>query len=171
MDPRADRQIDEDLRKGAVESAPEGWGEPHADEPEWHTAPLLSPKTSPAPIPATSSRPKRSSAQTRTGRRADLLSSLTLRFRATEPEIRGVACHALCEPRVVCCGYRSSFCTSWIRHLVYPADRSRLPRTSYVLRRLRFQAFSDSGTRSHHVARARAIRASRRGASVTETQA
>ena len=37
MDPRADRQIDEDLKKGAVESAPEGWGEPHADEPEWHT--------------------------------------------------------------------------------------------------------------------------------------
>jgi hypothetical protein len=37
MDPRADRQIDEDLRKGAVESAPDGWGEPHADEPEWHT--------------------------------------------------------------------------------------------------------------------------------------
>jgi hypothetical protein len=37
MDPRADRQIDEDLRKGAVESTPDEWGDPHADEPEWHT--------------------------------------------------------------------------------------------------------------------------------------
>jgi hypothetical protein len=33
MDPRADRRIDEDLRKGAVEA--DSWGNPHADEPEW----------------------------------------------------------------------------------------------------------------------------------------
>ena len=38
MDPRADRQIDEDLRKGAVESTPEPWGDPHADEPEWNSS-------------------------------------------------------------------------------------------------------------------------------------
>ena len=35
MDPRADRRIDEDLRKGAVEA--DSWGDPHADEAEWHT--------------------------------------------------------------------------------------------------------------------------------------
>ena len=35
MDPRADRRIDEDFRKGAVEA--DSWGEPHADEAEWHT--------------------------------------------------------------------------------------------------------------------------------------
>ena len=35
MDPRADRRIDEDLRKGAVET--DSWGDPHADEAEWHT--------------------------------------------------------------------------------------------------------------------------------------
>ncbi|HZM93138.1 MAG TPA: hypothetical protein VFB92_06945 [Vicinamibacterales bacterium] len=35
MDPRVDRQIDEDLRKGAVEA--DVWGDPHADEAEWHT--------------------------------------------------------------------------------------------------------------------------------------
>lgn len=33
MDPRADRRIDEDLRKGAVEV--DSWGDPHADEAEW----------------------------------------------------------------------------------------------------------------------------------------
>ena len=36
MDPRADWRIDEDLRKGAVEA--DGWGDPHADEAEWHTS-------------------------------------------------------------------------------------------------------------------------------------
>ncbi len=36
MDPRADRRIDEDLRKGAVEE--DEWGDPHADEAEWHTS-------------------------------------------------------------------------------------------------------------------------------------
>ena len=35
MDPRADRRIDEDFTKGAVES--DAWSDPHADEPEWHT--------------------------------------------------------------------------------------------------------------------------------------
>jgi hypothetical protein len=35
MDPRADRRIDEDLRKGAVEA--DSWGDPHVDEAEWHT--------------------------------------------------------------------------------------------------------------------------------------
>ena len=35
MDPRADRRIDEDLRKGAVEA--DVCGDPHADEAEWHT--------------------------------------------------------------------------------------------------------------------------------------
>ena len=35
MDPRADRRIDEDLRKGAVET--DAWGDPHADE-AWHTS-------------------------------------------------------------------------------------------------------------------------------------
>ena len=35
MDPRADRRIDEDLRKGALES--DSWGDPHADESDWHT--------------------------------------------------------------------------------------------------------------------------------------
>jgi len=34
MDPRADRQIDEDLRKGAVESELEPWVDPLSDEPE-----------------------------------------------------------------------------------------------------------------------------------------
>jgi hypothetical protein len=38
MDPRADRRIDEDMGKGAVESMPDSWGDPHADEPEWHTS-------------------------------------------------------------------------------------------------------------------------------------
>lgn len=33
MDPRADWRIDEDLRKGAVET--ESWSDPHAHEPEW----------------------------------------------------------------------------------------------------------------------------------------
>jgi hypothetical protein len=33
MDPRADRRIDEDLRKGAVEV--DSWGDPHADAAEW----------------------------------------------------------------------------------------------------------------------------------------
>jgi hypothetical protein len=37
MDPRVDRRIDEDLRKGAVESTPDPWSDPHPDEPEWHT--------------------------------------------------------------------------------------------------------------------------------------
>jgi hypothetical protein len=37
MDPRADRRIDEDLTKGAVESTPDVWGEPDTDGPEWHT--------------------------------------------------------------------------------------------------------------------------------------
>jgi hypothetical protein len=36
MDPRADRRIDEDLRKGAVEA--DDWGDPHADDAEWHTS-------------------------------------------------------------------------------------------------------------------------------------
>ena len=36
MDPRADRRIDEDLRKGAVEA--DVWGDSHADEAEWHTS-------------------------------------------------------------------------------------------------------------------------------------
>jgi hypothetical protein len=36
MDPRADRRIDEDLRKGAVET--DVWGDPHADEAEWHSS-------------------------------------------------------------------------------------------------------------------------------------
>ena len=36
MDPRADRRIDEDLTKGAVESAPDVRGELDANEPEWH---------------------------------------------------------------------------------------------------------------------------------------
>jgi hypothetical protein len=35
MDPRADRRIDEDFLKGAVEA--DSWGDPHADESEWHT--------------------------------------------------------------------------------------------------------------------------------------
>ena len=35
MDPRADRRIDEDLRKGALEE--ESWSDPHTDEAEWHT--------------------------------------------------------------------------------------------------------------------------------------
>ena len=35
MDPRADWRIDEDLRKGAVET--DGWGDPHA-EAEWQTS-------------------------------------------------------------------------------------------------------------------------------------
>jgi len=35
MDPRADRRIDEDLRKGALEA--DSWGDPHPDEPELHT--------------------------------------------------------------------------------------------------------------------------------------
>jgi hypothetical protein len=35
MDPRADRRIDEDLRKGALEA--DSWGDPHADESEWQT--------------------------------------------------------------------------------------------------------------------------------------
>jgi hypothetical protein len=35
MDPRADRRIDEDLRKGAVEA--DASGDPHADEAEWLT--------------------------------------------------------------------------------------------------------------------------------------
>jgi hypothetical protein len=36
MDPRADRRIDEDFRKGALEA--DAWGDPHADESEWHTS-------------------------------------------------------------------------------------------------------------------------------------
>jgi hypothetical protein len=36
MDPRVDRRIDEDLRKGAVEE--DAWGDPHADETEWQTS-------------------------------------------------------------------------------------------------------------------------------------
>jgi hypothetical protein len=36
MDPRADRRTDEDLRKGAVET--DAWGDPHADEAEWHSS-------------------------------------------------------------------------------------------------------------------------------------
>ena len=36
MDPRADRQIDEDLRKGAVET--DAWGDPHSDEAEWNSS-------------------------------------------------------------------------------------------------------------------------------------
>jgi hypothetical protein len=36
MDPRADGRNDEDLRKGAVES--DAWGDPHADETEWHSS-------------------------------------------------------------------------------------------------------------------------------------
>jgi len=35
MDPRANQRADEDLKKGAVESAPDPWGDPHAGEPEW----------------------------------------------------------------------------------------------------------------------------------------
>ena len=35
MDPRADRRIDEDFCKGAVEA--DVWGDPHADESEWQT--------------------------------------------------------------------------------------------------------------------------------------
>ena len=35
MDPRADRRIDEDFRKGALEA--DSWSDPHADEPEWQT--------------------------------------------------------------------------------------------------------------------------------------
>jgi hypothetical protein len=35
MDPRADRRIDEDLCKGAVET--DAWGDPHADNTEWHS--------------------------------------------------------------------------------------------------------------------------------------
>ena len=35
MDPRADRRIDEDFTKGAVEV--DAWGDPHADEAEWRT--------------------------------------------------------------------------------------------------------------------------------------
>ena len=35
MDPRADRRIDEDLCKGAVEA--DAWGDRH-DEAEWHTS-------------------------------------------------------------------------------------------------------------------------------------
>jgi len=37
MDPRADRQIDEDLTKGAVESTPV-WGEPDADGLDWRSS-------------------------------------------------------------------------------------------------------------------------------------
>jgi hypothetical protein len=33
MDPRADRRIDEDLRKGAVEV--DSWGDPNADTDAW----------------------------------------------------------------------------------------------------------------------------------------
>lgn len=33
MDPRADRRIDADLKKGAVEA--DSWSDPHADEAEW----------------------------------------------------------------------------------------------------------------------------------------
>ena len=36
MDPRADWRIDEDLRKGAVET--DSWGDPHADDAEWHSS-------------------------------------------------------------------------------------------------------------------------------------
>ena len=36
MDPRADRRMDEDLRKGAVEV--DEWGDPHADEDKWKTS-------------------------------------------------------------------------------------------------------------------------------------
>jgi hypothetical protein len=36
MDPRADRRIDEDLRKGAVEV--DSWGDPHVDEADWLTS-------------------------------------------------------------------------------------------------------------------------------------
>ena len=36
MDPRADRRMDEDLRKGAVET--DEWGDPHADDDRWHTS-------------------------------------------------------------------------------------------------------------------------------------
>jgi hypothetical protein len=36
MDPRADRRIDEDLRKGAVEA--DAGGDPHADEAAWNTS-------------------------------------------------------------------------------------------------------------------------------------
>ena len=36
MDPRADRRIDEDLRKGAVET--DARGDQHADEAEWHSS-------------------------------------------------------------------------------------------------------------------------------------
>ena len=35
MDPRADRRIDEDLGKGAVET--DSWIDPH-DDAEWHTS-------------------------------------------------------------------------------------------------------------------------------------
>ena len=34
MDPRADRRIDEDLRKGALEA--DSWSDPNADQDEWH---------------------------------------------------------------------------------------------------------------------------------------
>jgi hypothetical protein len=36
MHPRADRRIDEDLRKGAVEA--DAWGDPHPDEAAWNTS-------------------------------------------------------------------------------------------------------------------------------------
>lgn len=35
MDPRADRRIDEDFGKGAVEA--DAWGDPHADQSDWQT--------------------------------------------------------------------------------------------------------------------------------------
>jgi hypothetical protein len=35
MDPRVDRRIDEDLRKGAVET--DAHGDAHADDAEWHS--------------------------------------------------------------------------------------------------------------------------------------
>lgn len=36
MDPRVDWRIDEDLRKGAVET--DSWGDPHGDDAEWHSS-------------------------------------------------------------------------------------------------------------------------------------
>jgi hypothetical protein len=36
MDPRADRRIDEDFGKGAVEV--DSWGDPHADDADWLTS-------------------------------------------------------------------------------------------------------------------------------------
>jgi hypothetical protein len=36
MDPRADRRIDEDLRKGAVEE--DAWGDPRHNHAEWNSS-------------------------------------------------------------------------------------------------------------------------------------